>query len=164
MIDALVMLVDKSVVIRVGGDEHRARYRMLDSVRDFSAELLPDPGTYRRRHRDYYLAAAREFRAGFLGVGQVDWVRQVADDLANFRLALEYCLSSVADAQFGLELATSLWGFWLSANRLGEGHYWLARLLDRAPGRTALRVTALVHGKPVQGCPGRAGRGLPAPG
>jgi len=143
LVDALVMLVDKSVVTRVGGDEHGARYRMLDTVREFGAELLPDPGTCRRRHRDYYLARAREFGAAFIGPDQVGWVRQVTDDQANFRLALQYCLSSAPEAMLGLELATSLWGFWMSANRLGEGRYWLARMLDRTAGRTALRVTAL---------------------
>jgi predicted ATPase/DNA-binding CsgD family transcriptional regulator len=161
LVDALVMLVEKSVVIRVGGDERGARYRILDALGEFGAELLPDPGSGRRRHRDYYLATAREFRAAFLGIGQVGWVRQITDDLANFRLALECCLSSAADAEFGLELATSLWGFWMSANRLGEGRYWLARMLDRAPGRTALRVTALcmasrfkdVHGECDEDCP-----------
>jgi non-specific serine/threonine protein kinase len=143
LVDALVMLVDKSIVVRVGGDERRARYRMLDTVREFGTELLPDPGTCRRRHRDYYLAMAREFAVEFIGASQVGWAHRVAEDQANFRLALEYCLSVPADAELGLELATSLWGFWASANRQGEGRYWLARMLDHAPGWTSLRVVAL---------------------
>jgi predicted ATPase/DNA-binding CsgD family transcriptional regulator len=157
LVDALVMLVDKSVVIRVGGDEHGARYRMLDTVREFSAELLQDPGTYRRRHRDYYLAMAREFGAAFIGPGQVGWVRQIADDQANLRLALEYCLSSPADGMLGLELAASLWGFWASANRLGEGRYWLARMLDHTADRTALRVAALCLVTGFKGVQGERG-------
>jgi non-specific serine/threonine protein kinase len=143
LVDALVTLVDKSIVLRVGGDEGGARYRMLDAVRDFGAGLLADQDTCRRRHRDYYLAMAREFSAEFIGPGQADWVRRVTDDQANFRLALEYCLSATSDAAIGLELATLLLGFWTSANRLGEGRYWLARMLNQAPGRNSLRVTAL---------------------
>jgi predicted ATPase/DNA-binding CsgD family transcriptional regulator len=143
LVDALVMLVDKSIVLRVGGDERRARYRMLDTVREYGAELLPEPDTFRRRHRDYYLAMAREFYAAYIGPSQIDWLRQITDDQANFRLALEYCLSATADAVLGLELATSLWFFWASANRLGEGRYWLTRMLDHAVDRTALRGVAL---------------------
>jgi predicted ATPase/DNA-binding CsgD family transcriptional regulator len=143
LVDALVMLVDKSIVLRVGGDERGARYRMLDTVREFGAELLPEPGTFRRQHRDYYLAMAREFYAAFIGPSQVDWLRLITADQANFRLALEYCLSATADAGLGLELATSLWFFWASANRLGEGRYWLTRMLDHAVDRTALRGVAL---------------------
>jgi predicted ATPase/DNA-binding CsgD family transcriptional regulator len=143
LVEALIMLVDKSIVIRVAGAEPGARYRMLDTIREFGAELLPDPGTYRRLHRDYYLAMAREFAAAFLGPGQVGWVRRICDDHANFRLALEYCLSTSADALLGLELATSLWLFWVSGNRVGEGRYWLARMLGGAESGTALRVVAL---------------------
>jgi predicted ATPase/DNA-binding CsgD family transcriptional regulator len=166
LVDALVMLVDKSVVVRVGGDEHGARYRMLDTVRDFSAELLPDPGTYRRRHRDYYLTMAREFGTAFIGPNQVGWIRQIIQDQANLRLALEYCLSDpdgpdgpdgtdgTDDAALGLDLAASLWGFWMSANRLGEGRYWLARMLDHAQDRTALRVTALCMTSAFKGAQG----------
>lgn len=175
LVDTLVRLVDKSIVIRVDSADGGARYRMLDTIREFGAELLAHPGEYRRRHRDYYLAVAREFSSAFLGPGQVDWVRRITADLANLRLALEYCLAAgvsqpdgaegedgadgteaedgaegaarqpgpSADAEIGLELATSLWGFWASASRVGEGRYWLGRMLDQAPAPTAPRVKGL---------------------
>jgi predicted ATPase/DNA-binding NarL/FixJ family response regulator len=163
LVDTLVRLVDKSIVARVDDAEGGARYRMLDTIREFGAELLADPGEFRRRHRDYYLAVAREFSSAFLGPGQVEWVRRITNEQANLRLALEYGLAAgasqpdgtdsgaggdgqpgpPADAEIGLELATSLWGFWASASRVGEGRYWLGRMLDQAPAPTVLRVKGL---------------------
>jgi predicted ATPase/DNA-binding CsgD family transcriptional regulator len=180
LVDTLVRLVDKSIVIRVDGAEGGARYRLLDTIREFGAELLADPGLYRRRHRDYYLAVAREFDAAFIGPGQVGWVRRITAELGNLRLALECCLAppgataspgttpppgdaplpgvtalavdpgpaletgpADAEAEAGLELATSLWGFWASASRPGEGRYWLSRMMERAPSQSARRVKAL---------------------
>ncbi|HTU76415.1 MAG TPA: LuxR C-terminal-related transcriptional regulator [Trebonia sp.] len=142
LVDTLVRLVDKSIVIRIDGAEGGARYRMLDTIREFGAELLAEAGEYRRRHRDYYLAVAREFDAAFIGPGQVWWVRRIMAEQANLRLALEFCLSD-DDAEVGLELATALWGFWACANRVGEGRYWLGRMLDRVPAQTVLQVKGL---------------------
>jgi non-specific serine/threonine protein kinase len=173
LVDTLVRLVDKSIVIRIDGAEGGARYRMLDTIREFGAELLADGDVYRRGHRDYYLAVAREFDAAFIGPGQVAWVRRIIAEQANLRLALEFCLSPGArpagepaasgpglvpkprpapgestgdgddDAEMGLELATALWGFWACASRVGEGRYWLGRMLDRVRGQTVLQVKGL---------------------
>src|SRR5262249_14822049 len=73
LIDSLVGLVDKSIVARVDS-EFGARYRLLDTIREFGAELLADSELYRRRHRDYYLALARAFDEAFLSPGQADRV------------------------------------------------------------------------------------------
>jgi predicted ATPase/DNA-binding CsgD family transcriptional regulator len=173
LVDTLVRLVDKSIVIRIDGAEGGARYRMLDTIREFGAELLPDAGEYRRRHRDYYLDVARELDAAFIGPGQAGWVRRITAEQANLRLALEFCLSPARpsrkpaaagerpapgepadagerpaaegddDAELGLELATALWGFWACANRVGEGRYWLERMLERGQGQTVLAVKGL---------------------
>jgi len=162
LVDTLVRLVDKSIVIRIDGAEGGARYRMLDTIREFGAELLADADVYRRRHRDYYRDVAREFDAAFIGPGQVSWVRRISAEQANLRLALEFCLApgarpaadasgqgepderaGVDDATVGLELATALWGFWACASRAGEGRYWLGRMLERVRGQTVLQVKGL---------------------
>jgi predicted ATPase/DNA-binding CsgD family transcriptional regulator len=137
LVDTLVGLVDKSIVTRVDSDLG-ARYRLLDTIREFGAELLADSTPYRRRHRDYFFALARAFGAAFFGPGQADEVRRLSADQANLRLALECFLDdrddSAGRARAGLEMATSLWGFWVSTSQLGEGRYWLGRMLDQAPG------------------------------
>jgi predicted ATPase/DNA-binding CsgD family transcriptional regulator len=137
LVDALVGLVDKSIVTRVDS-ECGARYRLLDTIREFGAELLADSALYRRRHRDYFLALARAFGAAFFGSGQADEIRRMSADHANLRLALECFLDdgddSAGGARAGLEMATALWGFWMSTSQLGEGRYWLGRMLDQVPG------------------------------
>ena len=70
VIDALVGLVDKSVVLREG-----ERYRMLDTVREFGAEQLAASGeqaSCRARHIARYLAMARYFGTHFADDDQMD--------------------------------------------------------------------------------------------
>jgi len=158
IVDTLVGLVDKSIVTRVDS-ELGARYRLLDTIREFGAELLPDSALYRRRHRDYFLALARAFDAVFIGPGQADEVRRLGADHGNLRLALECFLDDGDDsppgsglaagngagaaagaARAGLEMATALWEFWMSTSRLGEGRYWLGRMLHQVPGGSGDRA------------------------
>jgi predicted ATPase/DNA-binding CsgD family transcriptional regulator len=141
LVNALIGLVDKSIVTRVDASIG-ARYRLLDTIREFGARLLADAGTYLHRHRDHYLALARDFDAAFLGPGQADWIRRLGADHANLRLALEYFLGNGDPAWDGLVMAAALWGFWASTGKLGEGRYWLDRLLDQVLSGT---------GEPVPG-------------
>ncbi len=136
LVDTLVGLVDKSIVTRVDS-EVGARYRLLDTIREFGAELLADSTPYPRRHRDYFLALARAFGAAYYGGDQAGEVRRLSADHANLRLALEGFLDdgndSADQARAGLEMATALWGFWATTSQLGEGRYWLGRMLDQVP-------------------------------
>jgi predicted ATPase/DNA-binding CsgD family transcriptional regulator len=136
LVDTLVGLVDKSIVARVDS-EFGARYRLLNSIREFGAELLPDSALYRRRHREYFLALARAFDVAFIGSGQADRIRRLSVDHPNLRLALEGFLDDGAASgrsRPGLEMAAALWGFWVSTSQLGEGRYWLGRMLGQVPG------------------------------
>jgi predicted ATPase/DNA-binding CsgD family transcriptional regulator len=143
LVDSLVGLVDKSIVARVDS-EFGARYRLLDTIREFGAELLADSAPYRRRHQDYFLALAVAFDAAFIGPGQADRVRRLSADHANLRLALEGFLdheAATGRSRAGLEMATALWGFWVSTGQLGEGRYWLGRMLDQVPDGSGDRAT-----------------------
>ena len=159
VLDALSGLVDKSIVVRFGD-----RYRMLDTIREYGAEYLTTAGQCgrcRRAHRDYYLELARRFDAAFIGPDQMDWVKRITTELANFRVALDYCLSTPGEAETGLELAVRLWGFWISMNLLTEGRYWMGRALDQVPSPATDRVRAqwlsnwflVLQGEPKDGSP-----------
>jgi len=70
VVDAVIGLVDKSVVLMEG-----ERYRMLDTVREFGAERLAESGeqaSCRARHIARYLAMARYFGAHFADDDQLD--------------------------------------------------------------------------------------------
>jgi non-specific serine/threonine protein kinase len=66
VLDLLARLVDKSLV-SVRGQGGEARYRVLETVRQYAAEKLAESGEAeggRRRHRDYYLDIARTYLDG----------------------------------------------------------------------------------------------------
>jgi predicted ATPase/DNA-binding CsgD family transcriptional regulator len=140
--ETVVRLVDKSVLIRAEpsdeGSGQLARYRMLDTIREFGAEQLASSGTEaatRNRFIDRYLAKARYFSEHLLDDDQLDRFRELRREHANIRAALEYTLS--ADDRHrdrdGAELATALYGYWHMSGGLREGRYWLAKVLDRFP-------------------------------
>jgi predicted ATPase/DNA-binding CsgD family transcriptional regulator len=142
--ETVVRLVDKSVLIRAepdGGEDggQLARYRMLDTIREFGAEQLTASGTeteIRDRFVDRYLAKARYFGEHVLDDDQLERFRELRREHANIRAALEYTLSADQRERDGdgAELATALYGYWHMSGLLREGRYWLAKVLDRFPG------------------------------
>jgi non-specific serine/threonine protein kinase len=90
VLDALVGLVDKSVVIMEGG-----RYLMLDTLREFGAERLASSGelaSCRARHIARNLNLARHFGVHFADNDQMDRYHELREVHANLRAALEYAL------------------------------------------------------------------------
>ena len=147
VMDALVSLVDKSVVLREG-----ERYRMLDTVREFGAEQLAASGeqaSCRARHIAGYLAMARYFCAHFADDDQVDRYHELLEVHSNLRAALEYALEAEEEApaerwEAGAEIACALYGYWQISGLFNEGGYWLTKVLDRFPDPGRERAWALV--------------------
>jgi non-specific serine/threonine protein kinase len=179
VVDAVIGLVDKSVVLMEG-----ERYRMLDTVREFGAEWLASSGeqaSCRARHIARYLAMARYFGAHFADDDQLDRYHELREMHSNLRAAMEYALepdedpaaagsssaepggalgrasgppgasgsvvTTVAQDRWraGGELACSLYGYWQISGLLGEGGYWLTKVLDRFPDPGPERARALVN-------------------
>ncbi|MBB4678961.1 ATP-binding protein [Crossiella cryophila] len=145
VLDALTGLVDKSVVTK-DSDGHRARYRMLETIRQYGRDRLlakAELTGWRRRHRDHYLAMALEFRASWHGPDQARWSRRCDADLANVRAALEFSLSEPGEAPEALRLVAALGWYWAACGATQEGQLWLNRCLAAAPEPTEWRATAL---------------------
>jgi predicted ATPase/DNA-binding SARP family transcriptional activator len=133
IVDLLLRLVDKSLVIVE--DAELARYRLLDTVRQFAAECLASAGereTVEARLRDWAQALAAEPPP----------LRQLELDHDNIRAALDSGLRN--DPQGALRLAASVWRFWLDRNYFTEGARRLRAVLDAAPEATELRATTLL--------------------
>jgi predicted ATPase len=93
VVDALIGLVDKSVVLQAG-----PRYRMLDTLREFGAEQLAASGeeeACRARHIERYLAMARYFGDHFTDDDQMERYRELRQTHPNLRAALEYALDDL---------------------------------------------------------------------
>ncbi len=151
----LAGLVAKSVVRRSEERGAGARYRMLDTIREYGHDWLGELGEVRivaDRHAHWYAALSQAADRGWLGPGQVDWYRRMTAEHAQLRTALEHLLGS--DPVAALEMAGALWFYWFACGHVHEGR----AFLERALGATlpagaaynqalwALGLTALLQG------------------
>ena len=144
VVDLLSRLVDKSLVQAEHADG-TARYRLLEIIRQFAGQRLGDAGeraSQVRAHRDWYLAFAAAHDPE-RAVGVVNDTPQALDvEHGNLRAALASGLAD--DPAEALQLAVSLWRFWLARGHFAEGGRWLGATLASAPARTPLRARALL--------------------
>ncbi|MCX5609252.1 NB-ARC domain-containing protein [Streptomyces sp. NBC_00047] len=140
----LAGLVAKSVVRRTEERGAGARYRMLDTIREYGHDWLGELGEVRiiaDRHAHWYAALSQAAGQGWLGPGQVDWYRRMTTEHAQLRTALEHLLGS--DPTAALEMAGSLWFYWFACGHVHEGRAFLERALDSAPPTGAAYNQAL---------------------
>jgi predicted ATPase/class 3 adenylate cyclase len=161
VLDLLALLVDKSLVV-VEESQLATRYRLLETVRQYSLEKLSDSGEadgVRTRHRDHYtqtatlldVSASGEFRRH---------IQRLEADIDNLRAAFEWS-REIADLEGALSLASSLEPLWLGRSRMLEGLTWFDaalsdnRSLDAA---TAVRARALADAAALAAWGGDASR------
>jgi predicted ATPase/DNA-binding CsgD family transcriptional regulator len=144
VLDLVDALLDKSLLLR---EEHagQVRYRMLETLREFSRSRLGDERrALRRRHRDRFLKLADQAAAEWFGPAQVSWFTRLRLERAHLRAAMEFCLEEPGEAMAGLRMATRLHQpLWQAGALYNEGRRWLDRMLAAAPDRTTVRVEAL---------------------
>jgi predicted ATPase/class 3 adenylate cyclase/DNA-binding CsgD family transcriptional regulator len=129
VLDQLTLLVDKSLVL-ADNIADRARYRTLETIREYGLEKLGESGegeAVRARHRDHYTALAAKLN---IPTREDFWrfVTQVEADIDNLRGAFAFCCDH-DDAAAALQLASSLQPLWLYRGRLREGLSWFASVL-----------------------------------
>jgi predicted ATPase/DNA-binding CsgD family transcriptional regulator len=131
-------LSEKSV-LALEHDGPEARYRMLETIREYGRSRLADAEweVLCQRHRDYYLGVAESVAAAWFGPSQLDLARYLRSEYANLRVALEHCLAERGATRAGLRLAGALWTYWIPCGFLLDGRSWLDRALalDSTPCR-----------------------------
>jgi non-specific serine/threonine protein kinase len=150
VLDVMTRLVDKSLVI-VGADHdgHR-RYRFLETVRHYGRERLQRSGeadAVRARHFAFFLGLAQRAEPELTGGDQLLWLTRLQLEHDNLRAALEWSLASARTEGGSLDLAASLFWFWLKRAHLAEGRHGLERALaknaDVSPTQQASALMAL---------------------
>src|ERR1700677_792613 len=144
VLTSLASLVDKSVVLRT--DQDGARYRLLDPIRSFAADRLTAHGgqrAQRDRHLAYYLAKAQHFDSHYLDL-QLEQYRGLRQAHADLRAALEYAFSTGDYRRTSARLAISLYTYWGMSGLVGEGVYWLGKVIDDAADPSPDRAWALI--------------------
>ena len=127
-------LVDKSMLVAEPGPE-RTCYRMLEIVRQFSAERLLAAGETtagRVRHARWYHDFVPEARV-WAGPDQQLWMERIKRELGNVHASLAWYLGDGWEGGRALEMAGPLWWFWYTSGRVGEGRAWLSRVLAATP-------------------------------
>jgi DNA-binding CsgD family transcriptional regulator/Tfp pilus assembly protein PilF len=137
VLDLLVSLIDKSLVgldREVAGD---ARYRLLDTIKEYAARQLAASGeeqALRLRHRDYIVGLVHSIESQGFQRGDPPWQLRL---IRYRRLILERdnCLAALAvtlergDAEAGLRLCIGLRSPWITHGDLTEGAGWFDRFI-----------------------------------
>ncbi len=146
VLEALVGLVNKSVILRAG--DGSSRYWLLDTIREFGAERLAQAGgqqAVRARHVAHYLAIAHDFGSHAKSGDQLRRFGEVRRQHDNIRSAIEYTLADPGMDGQAAELARNLRAYWEISGLLREGRYWVTRVLSRfgdpSPERAWLLLT-----------------------
>ena len=142
-------LVDRSLVVAVGG-----RFRLLETIRDFAAELLVAAGEFdavmtRNVHRLLQLAEQAELR--LCGDQEAAGMRELRQEHDALRSALRWCLDS-GNTALGQQLAGALGWFWYLGDHV-EGRRYLDRLIARSDTDDDARGRAL-HARSIVARPG----------
>ncbi|MFE4061215.1 ATP-binding protein [Streptomyces sp. NPDC059096] len=153
---ALDGLARQSVLRREpDGPDGRARYRMLDTLREYGAMWLTElgeEGLLADRHAAHFAEVARAAHAGWPGGEQVAWYRRITDTHADLCAALNHLLAH--DPVTAVEMTGRVAFFWTCCGHLHEARIYLERALAAAPApgpdRTralwALGVTVMLQG------------------
>jgi len=146
VLDRLTGLVDKSLVVAEAQDDRTARYRLLETLREYARQELAASGgeeAARERHAAYYLELAEAAAPG-TPAGDVAALDRLEQEHANLREALRWWAGRGA-AEPGLRASTALSWFWGMRGYLTERREWLARFLSPpAAAAPAVRGRALV--------------------
>jgi tetratricopeptide (TPR) repeat protein len=141
LLDALRVLVDNSLVTL-----SEARYRMLDTIREFAEEQLALSGearTIHQRHADYYLHFAQQAAPALEGGQLSEWHHRLELEEENLRAALHWLMEN-EETERALRLAGSIWRYWQRQGNLGEGRRWLEEGLAKGKDVSkAVRANAL---------------------
>ena len=145
VLDGLAALVAQSLLQREAGPGGAARFRMLDTIREFAAEGLDASGAAaaaRRAHLAYHLGLTEVAKES----GDVAEWRRRLDRLeaayADCREALRRA-ATTGEAESALRLATGLLDLWLHRGPRDEGRAWLERAAALPGGAPAARARAL---------------------
>jgi predicted ATPase/DNA-binding XRE family transcriptional regulator len=132
VIELVTGLVDRSLIQADVHDEI-ARYRLLESTRDYAGEKLAALGersAAQRAHAEALVAIGDRFAASSRVVSDREWDTLVKPEVDNWRVALDWAFGPDGDALIGQRLAGHLCATWF-----GQDSADAARSL-----RTALRT------------------------
>ena len=134
VVDLLTHLVDKSLV---EFDRKAGRYRLLETVRQYTLELLVASGEgdeTRTKHLRYFVALAEHARTEITGPSQALWLARLDLERENLLTAHAWCDHVMGGAALGLALADAVKFYWVNRGLMGLGFRMTVEALSRAQG------------------------------
>jgi predicted ATPase/DNA-binding CsgD family transcriptional regulator len=146
VLDLLTSLVGKSLV-QVSAQGEDARYRFLETVRQYAREKLEEAGEeadLRRRHAGFFLELAERVEPKINGKDREFWLGRLDAEHDNLRAALAWSREE-AEGETALRLSGTLSWFWYHREYWSEWRSCLDEALAIREGsrRTAARAKAL---------------------
>jgi predicted ATPase/DNA-binding CsgD family transcriptional regulator/Tfp pilus assembly protein PilF len=143
VLDLLQRLVRKSLVVAEEGRDGAARYRLLETLRQYAHERLTAAGDIekvQRQHASYYSALAAEAERG---AWDQTWLERLLAEYENLRATMRWL--SESNPQDAVGLGGRLWPMWVRGGFLTEGRTHLRTLLAlQGPSRRSAEWAALV--------------------
>ena len=143
VLDLLTSLVDKSLVV-VDDGATSARYRLLETVRQYSHDRLIEAGeqvVVRARHRDCYLQLAEHIAPRVEAAGQRDWLDALDREAANLAAAGDHAADTDGELALRLCVALTVWWKLRGSFTLADTAYRRAlEAASREPSRLRARV------------------------
>jgi predicted ATPase/DNA-binding SARP family transcriptional activator len=140
ILDALTHLIDQSLVVL---DRGVARYRMLETIRQYAREKLQSSGEsaqWNQRHFDFFLALAEEAERQRLVTDRTAWQAQLNAEHDNLRTAVRW-VSERGDTERQLRLLVAPIEFWRGRGDFSEGRTQLEQVIVASVASDRLRHT-----------------------
>jgi predicted ATPase/DNA-binding winged helix-turn-helix (wHTH) protein len=148
VLDLSSKLIEKSLLISEGDFAGARRYRLLETVRYYAGARLMQAGEMaqlRERHCQFFYVEFRGMLTILSRHDQVPCLQRLRVELENVRATLEWAMASPALFDKGVELAGSLFWFWMKNGGFEEGKRWLEQALALpGPVRGSVRARALI--------------------
>jgi predicted ATPase/DNA-binding SARP family transcriptional activator len=118
----LASLVEKNLVLEREQADGEARFDMLETIREYSAEQLEEAGdaeVVRQRHAEHFLALGLEAKPELKRANAGAWIVRLEEEDDNFRAALDWSLEHEPD--WYVRLVDALFRFWVHRGHMREG-------------------------------------------
>jgi predicted ATPase/DNA-binding CsgD family transcriptional regulator len=146
--EGIASLVEKSLLHPIEeGPASEPRFRMLETVRAFGAELLVARGEdakIRHRHAGWMLALVERAEPELVGPDQEEWLDRLENERDNARAALTWAIES-RNAETAQRIVAALWRFWATRGYFTEGRSWTERALALGSASPAVTAQAYHH-------------------
>ncbi len=141
-LDTLTLLIDKSLVV-VEQIENQTRYRLLETVRQYTREKLIESGEAEQaqhRHCDYFVDWIEQASTRLRRADALEWGERIGWEYDNLRAAFEFAIER--DASIALRIAWGLHMYWQRYGFTSEGRAKLERLVPKVDALESIALRA----------------------